>query len=58
VALGEPALSPRELAVRVTDSQSYFVSLSAASVYSLLKARNLIASPAFIVYRVSNLVFM
>jgi putative transposase len=56
VALGEPALSPRELAVRVTDSQSYFV--SEASVYRLLKARNLIASPAFIVYRVSNLLFM
>src|ERR1700675_4619799 len=31
LALDEPALSPRELAVRFTDSQSYFV--SEASVY-------------------------
>jgi len=47
LALDEPALSPRELAVRFTDSQGYFV--SEASVYRLLKARDLIASPAFIV---------
>ena len=40
----EPALSPRELAVRFTDTKSYFV--SEASVYRLLKADNLIASPA------------
>ncbi len=44
LALDEPVLSPRELAVRFTDSQSYFV--SEASVYRLLKARDLIASPA------------
>jgi hypothetical protein len=31
LALDEPALSPRELAVHFTDSQSYFV--SEASVY-------------------------
>jgi hypothetical protein len=43
LALDEPALSPRQLAVRFTDSQSYFV--SEASVYRLLKARDLIASP-------------
>ena len=36
LALDEPALSPRELAVRFTDSESYFV--SEASVYRLLKA--------------------
>jgi putative transposase len=47
LALDEPALSPRELAVRFTDNQNYFV--SEASVYRLLKARDLIASPAFIV---------
>ena len=47
LALDEPALSPRALAVRFTDTQSYFV--SEASVYRLLKARNLIASPAFII---------
>ena len=46
LALGEPALSPRELAVRFTDAEGYFV--SEASVYRLLKARDLIASPAFI----------
>jgi transposase-like protein len=44
LALEEPALSPRELAVRFTDSQSYFV--SEASVYRLLKAHDLIASPS------------
>ena len=34
LALEEPALSPRELAVRFTDTKSYFV--SEASVYRLL----------------------
>ena len=52
LALDEPALSPRELAVRFTDSQSYFV--SEASVYRLLKAHDLIASPAFIVIKAAN----
>ncbi len=47
LALDEPALSPRELAVRFTDTESYFV--SEASVYRLLKAFDLIASPAYIV---------
>jgi putative transposase len=36
LALHEPTLSPRELAVRFTDTESYFV--SEASVYRLLKA--------------------
>jgi len=49
LALDEPALSPRELAVRFTDSPSYFG--SEASVYRLLKAHDLIASPAFIVIK-------
>jgi len=52
LALDEPALSPRELAVRFTDSQSYFV--SEASVYRLLKAHDLIASPAFIVIKAAD----
>src|SRR5262249_9725791 len=52
LALDEPALSPRELAVRFSDSQSYFV--SEASVYRLLKARDLIASPAFIVIKAAD----
>jgi len=52
LALDEPALSPRELAVRFTDMESYFV--SEASVYRLLKARDLIASPAFIVIKAAE----
>src|SRR5229473_3126464 len=52
LALDEPVLSPRELAVRFTDSQSYFV--SEASVYRLLKAHDLIASPAFIVIKAAD----
>ena len=52
LALDAPALSPRELAVRFTDSQGYFV--SEATVYRLLKARDLIASPAFIVIKAAT----
>jgi transposase InsO family protein len=52
LALDEPALSPRELAVRFIDSESYFV--SEASVYRLLKAHDLIASPAFIVIKAAD----
>jgi transposase InsO family protein len=52
LALDEPALSPRELAVRFTDTESYFV--SEASVYRLLKAHKLIASPAFIVIKAAD----
>jgi putative transposase len=44
LALEEPELSPRELAVRFTDTEKYFV--SEASVYRLLKAHDLISSPA------------
>jgi putative transposase len=47
LALDEPELSPRELAVRFTDMRRYFV--SEASVYRLLKAHDLITSPAFAV---------
>ena len=40
-----PELSPRELAVRFTDEKRYFV--SEATVYRLLKAHDLITSPAY-----------
>ena len=52
LALEEPELSPRELAVRFTDTESYFV--SEASVYRLLKAHDLITSPAFIVVKAAD----
>ena len=52
MALDEPELSPRELAVRFTDTKKYFV--SEASVYRLLKAHDLITSPAFIVIKAAN----
>jgi hypothetical protein len=45
-------VSPRELAVRFTDTERYFV--SEASVYRLLKARDLITSPAFIVMKAAE----
>lgn len=44
LALEEAELSPRELAVRFTDTQGYFV--SEASVYRRLKAHDLITNPA------------
>lgn len=52
LALAQPELSPRELAVRFTDTQQYFV--SEASVYRLLKAHDLITSPAFVVIKAAN----
>jgi putative transposase len=52
LALDEPTLSPRELALRFTDTENYFV--SEASVYRLLKAHDLIASPAFIVMKAAD----
>ena len=52
LALDQPELSPRELAVRFTDSQRYFV--SEASVYRLLKAHDLITSPAFVVVKAAD----
>ncbi len=47
LALELPELSPRELTVRFTDEGKYFV--SEASVYRLLKAHDLITSPAYVV---------
>ncbi len=52
LALEEPELSPRELAVRFTDTKKHFV--SEASVYRILKAQDLIPSPAFIVIKAAN----
>ncbi len=52
LALAEPQLSPRELAVTYTDDNSYFVSES--SVYRLLKAQDLITSPAYILMQASD----
>ncbi len=52
LALAEPELSPRELAVRFTDQERYFV--SEASVYRLLAAHDLIASPAFVVVKAAD----
>jgi putative transposase len=52
LALDESELSPRELAVRFTDTERYFV--SEASVYRLLKALDLITSPAFIVMKAAD----
>ena len=52
LALDQPELSPRELAVHFTDTEGYFV--SEASVYRLLKAHDLITSPAFIVMKAAD----
>ena len=51
-ALEKPELSPRELAVKFTDTQDYFV--SEASVYRLLKSYDLITSPNFVVIKAAN----
>ena len=47
LALKESELSPRELAVRFTDMEKYFVSES--SVYRVLRSYDLITSPAYVV---------
>jgi len=52
LALKATDLSPRELAVTFTDRESYFV--SEASVYRVLKAHDLITSPAFIVIKAAS----
>jgi len=52
LALDKPELSPRELAVRYTDQQAYFISES--TVYRLLKAQDLITSPAYILMQASD----
>ena len=52
LALDQPELSPREVAVTFTDRQKTFV--SEASVYRLLKAEGLITSPAFILMQAAD----
>ena len=52
LALKETELSPRELAVTFTDKERYFV--SEASTYRILKAHDLITSPAFIVIKAAS----
>ena len=52
LALAEPEHSPRELAVRFTDRERYFV--SEASVYRLLAAHDLVTSPAFVVVKAAD----
>ena len=47
MALQYPEKSPRELAWHITDTQAYYISES--SVYRILKAYDLITSPAYIV---------
>jgi transposase InsO family protein len=52
LALEYSELSPRELAVRFTDERRYFVSES--TVYRLLKAHDLITSPAYVVINAAD----
>jgi len=52
LALAETALSPRELACRFNDDNRYFVSES--SVYRILKAHDLITSPAYVLLSASD----
>jgi len=52
MALDRPELSPRELAITFVDEKAQFVSES--SVYRLLKAQGLIASPAYIVMKAAD----
>ena len=52
MALEQTELSPRELAVRFTDEKRYFV--SEATVYRLLKAHDLITSPAYVVIKAAE----
>ena len=52
LALDRMGLSPRELACRFTEEQRYFVSES--SVYRILKAADLITSPAYVLMSASD----
>lgn len=52
LALDEPELSPRELAVRFVSVHDYFVSESTA--YRILKKHDLITSPAWIVMKAAD----
>lgn len=52
IALERPEGSPRQLAWHITDREGYFVSES--SVYRILKAYDLLASPAFTVIKAAE----
>jgi hypothetical protein len=52
LALAEPDLSSRELAVRFTEQKAYY--LSESSVYRILKSRDLVTAPAFIVMKAAD----
>jgi transposase InsO family protein len=52
IALAEPEKSPRELAWHITDTEEYFISES--SVYRILKAYDLVTSPAYILISASD----
>ncbi len=52
LALEQPELSPRELAVRFTDTRQYFI--SEATVYRILKEHDLVTSPAWIVLKAAD----
>ena len=52
LALDEPDLSPREVAVRFTDEKKHYI--SEASAYRILKARDLVTSPAFAVVKAAD----
>ena len=52
MALEQTDLSPRELPVRFTDEKRYFV--SEATVFRLLKAHDLITSPAYTVIKAAE----
>ena len=52
LALGHPELSSRELAVKFTDERNYYVSES--SVYRLLKSRDLITAPTYVVIKAAS----
>ena len=52
LALDEPELSPREVAVAFTDRERSYV--SEASVYRILRAEGLLTSPAFIVIKAAE----
>lgn len=52
LALNHEELSPRELAVKMTDEQGYYISES--SVYRILKKHGLIQIPAFVVNKAKD----
>jgi len=52
MALDEPDISPRELAVRFTSERDYFI--SEATAYRILKDHDLVTSPAWIVMKAAD----